>query len=124
MIEIPNTKPNSKAREAGKVVITRIDFAKTDIGTVVINKYAEGWTASIPPWSHEVKYDFDFEGALDWCRQNGWIVRQWGNQARAWRRGHFYPVRTTAEIMRRRRQLQEHPRRDIDITTIDLAYDL
>lgn len=124
MIQVPHTDPNDQARKAGKATITRIDFAERADGAVVVNKYAEGWTASTPPFAHEVKVDFDLEAALEWCKNNNWIVRRWGGQARAWRHGHFYPVRTGAAIMRRRTQLQQYPRHDIDITTIDLAYDL
>ena len=100
--------------QALKGPITRIDFVKIGAG-VVVKKYPFGWTAHTNPISVKSEGpEFDFEFALNWCRENGWTVHTWPDGARAWK-GEVLPVRTVQAILRLRRQ---NPHEQAD-----LAYD-
>jgi hypothetical protein len=82
--------------------ITRIDFYKQADGWRV-QKYPYGWTAKTRPIQEAVLADT--ADALRWCKDNGWVVREWPGGARAFK-GKPYPVRDTAGIMSMRRKAE------------------
>lgn len=105
--------------------ITRIDFVK--VGDCwSIRKWPYGWTASTPFIREETKANFDIHAALNWCRENGWTVREWLNfspsGARAWL-GKPLPVRDAHTIKAMRRRQQKYP--DFyRYVNFDIAFDL
>lgn len=62
--------------------------------------------------------DFDLDAALNWCRANGYTVRQITGSARAWL-GGAWVIRTRHQI-KKMRERAERDRRDY---SIDFAYD-
>lgn len=103
---------------------TRLDFHVLPSGTVV-NKLGPNESGKLIVIDHTVRAGFDLDGALAWCRANGWTVRTWPGGARAWH-GPARPVRTRAEIQRLRDELQTYPRPELEgkAHTLDLAFDL
>jgi len=102
--------------------ITRIDLFKQPSGEVFVREYAEGWTASSHPVDMHTSVE-TFETCLAWLRSNGWHIRAWHNGARAWK-DEIMPVRTTADIWRKRRYYERYPDPNISMVNIDFAYDL
>lgn len=95
--------------------VTRIDFVKQTDGWHV-RKYPAGWTASTHPMSDVVKPESEIREAIQWCRNNGWTVRDFENEiVRAWK-GKPEPVHT-AETIRRLRAKYPITRK------YDFAYD-
>ena len=115
---VPYVEPNHKST----VMTTRIDLYQTKTG-LVVNKFAAGWTASTPPWSHEIREDWTLAEATAWLRENDWTVREWPNGARGWK-GPMLPVRSHGQILRHRDRLRNYPDPAIQAHAIDLAYDL
>lgn len=108
-----------------EVEIIRIDFERLRNGKVIINKMGKGLKGNLFVDNSKTVENFDLAGALNWCRSNGWTVRQWPTGARAWKHG-LEPVRSKYEILKLRDQLREHPRPELEGAgyTLDLAYDL
>ena len=79
----------------------RIDFSVVACG-VVVTKF---WLLSgrtVAPYGAEVKPpEFDLDGALAWCAENGYTVRRWPGGARAWK-GKPRPIRTRSQIWQKR----------------------
>lgn len=90
---------SSKAR-ALRGPTTRVDFVKQADGWH-IKKYPEGWRATTRPVSDVVKTEEEIRAAIQWCRENGWIVRENPGFSRAWK-DKLMPVRT-AEATRQMR---------------------
>lgn len=110
----------------------RIDFIETAAG-IVVQKYQKQPYKDRMNTSEIKPADFDLQAALDWCQANGYTVRTWSNGARAWK-GTIWPIRTTREIIRKRRELEQIVRAKMrqdpgkwhsEETTLqlDLAYD-
>ena len=83
----------------------RIDFTILQDGHVAVLKLDRQAQRDIPrPEGNDFKPPgFDLEAALNWCRANGYTVRQWPGGARAWL-GKPWPIRTRYQIMQRRAQ--------------------
>lgn len=109
--------------------IVRMDFNETP-GGVVVTKYQRLMTPDGPRdvvAEHAVKPDLDLEWALAWCETHGYTVRRWPGGARAWL-GAPWPIRTVAEIRRRREQVERDARlgtlpRDFYWGGLDFALD-
>ena len=103
----------------------RIDFSVRFDGTIQIMELRRdmanpGRPRDIPiPDRTRVKpAGFDLEAALNWCRSNGYIVRQITGSARAWL-GGAWVIRTRSQIKRRR----ERAERANEDYFVDFAYD-
>ncbi len=85
----------------------RIDFAVLGSGQVSVTKFRHNAEQRRDvPLSHSIKDGgFSLNAALQWCTDNGYIVRSWPGGARAWK-GEPWVIRTAHEIMRLRRQLE------------------
>ena len=83
-------------------MIDRIDFEVGSDGRVTVTKLQGN-----SPVGTEVKpAGFALAAALDWCRENGFTVHNWGFGARAWL-GQPRPVRTPREAARLRREYDQ-----------------
>jgi len=108
---------------ASKITITRIDFVTTE-EMVVVNKVYEGVLRGnrdivVDTKQHPIA---KFEGMLDWCEKNGWIVRRFEPRgARAWKGSEPRPVRTKKAIKKLAMRLQ---RDGFDSNRFDLRYDM
>ncbi len=113
----------------------RIDFTALGDGRVIVVKlWHDSENRQDIPVSRDTKPDgFSLDEALEWCRNNGYVVRTWPGGARAWK-GELRVIRTAHEIMRLRRKLEaewqaafgRNPGRWSDLDTLlslDLAYD-
>jgi len=110
----------------------RIDFTRIQAsGKVIVTKFQRRDETADVPMEGEVKpIDFDLDGALAWCAENGYTVRQWPGGARAWR-GKPWPIRSRSQIIRRRRDVERHVRyriatgkaSDENLLSLDFAYD-
>lgn len=80
--------------------VTRIDFVKQADGWH-LKKFPAGWRATTRPMSDVIKTEDEIKQAIQWCKQNGWTVRENQGFSRAWK-GAPKPVRT-AEATRRMR---------------------
>lgn len=110
----------------------RIDFLLVN-GKIIVQKLRRD-IATDPahprdiPVSHELKpASFNLEQALDWCKANGYTVRQWPGGARAWH-GSPWPIRTRAQIHRKRTQAEKQGNRtggskNGSLLSLDFAYD-
>ena len=93
----------------------RIDFSTLGDGRVIVQKLRRDTTTNPArprdiPVSTEVKpAGFAMADALAWCQSNGYVVRQWADGARAWR-GIPWPIRTRAQIQRKRAQAEKRAR--------------
>ena len=99
----------------------RIDFTRMSDGRVIVLKLRRDTAdpqapRDIPiPGGHDIKpAGFDLEAALAWCQANGYTVRRWTGNARAWLNG-VRVIRTGHQIQRMR---QRFP-----CAQIDFAYD-
>ncbi len=109
--------------------IVRMDFWQTAAG-VAVTKYERVATPDGPRdvvAEHAVKANLDLEWALAWCEAHGYTVRRWPGGARAWY-GTPWPIRTVAEIKRRREQVERDARlgslpRDYYWAGLDFALD-
>ena len=113
--------------------ITRIDFYCASDGKIAVNKYYDGWNeygGGLPLYHHKLHNDLNLEFALNWCENNGFIVRRWHGGARAFYK-ELRPVRTAEQIRRMRKKINmemylgsgKHPA-GIQTHAVDLAYDL
>jgi hypothetical protein len=92
--------------------ITRIDLHQSAHG-VLVEKYAKGWTASTRGWV-KVNTEMSMDDMVAYLKDHGWIVYEWpgvpelsiDRGARAFL-GKPMPVRSKAELIRRRSELQE-----------------
>ena len=110
----------------------RIDFVQLPDGRVVVQKLRRDARTDPArprdiPFESDVKpQSFDLEDALAWCRENGYSVRQWAGGARAWK-GEPWVIRTRAQILRKRRQIEAEVRANggskQSLLSLDLAYD-
>jgi len=104
--------------------ITRIDMFVVPSGIQVM-KYAEDWHFD-PRARPTDRYlsATQLDEMILWLKDNGWVVRQWNVEgqtgARAWKET-IRPVRTRAEIMRKRNQLKNAR---FWGATLDLAFDM
>ena len=106
---------------AEKQEITRIDFATT-ADLVVVNKLVEEPTRA---WVYDSsqKPAIELDKMLAWCESNGWTVRRFAPLgARAWK-GAPRPIRTAAQIIKRRAELTMRPVPGLNVVALDLAYD-
>lgn len=103
-------------------VITRIDMAISQDGLRVM-KYPDGWSIESQPIENYVNAAWSIDDAIAWLQKNGWTVRRWYYGARAFK-GTLYPIRNTAQIKRKRKELMEHPDPKIQWHAVDLAFDL
>ena len=111
----------------------RIDFTKLGDGRTIVQKLRRD-TETEPgrprdiPTSTEIKpAGFALVDALTWCRDNGYTVRQWTDGARAWH-GKPWPIRTRAQIRRKRAQAEKQVNRtggseNGSLLSLDFAYD-
>ena len=109
----------------------RIDFTQLSDGRIIVQKLRRD-TATEParprdiPLSTEIKpAGFALADAIAWCQSNGYIVRQWAGGARAWK-GIPWPIRTRAQIRRKREQAEKRTRRtgeNSGLLSLDFAYD-
>lgn len=120
-----NTRPN---QGEGKVTYTRIDIYEQPGGALLVRCYADGWTASTPPFEIARREDVDIDAAVAKLQAAGWTVRQWKDGlrgARAWK-GRILPVRSHGKILEMRerywRNRDLHP--DLQIHAVDFALDL
>ncbi len=112
---------------------SRIDFSQNPDGTTVIIKFWRTDGKDQSPGGGEKKAsDFDYEGALAWCRRNGYTVHEWYNGARAWL-GLPWIIRNRKQIQVKRAQVEKTVRtmlrlettpEGVNILAHDLAYDL
>ena len=102
--------------------ITRMDFMQLPAG-VNVRKFPYGWTASTRPMTDETKMDFDLDGALTWCKDHGYTVRNFPGGARAFL-GIPLPIRDRSTILKMRRQIEQRltPTGD-NAQFYDLAFD-
>jgi hypothetical protein len=104
----------------------RIDFAVVPSG-VAVTKFWLIDGRSIPAHGGEIKpTGFDLEAALAWCEAHGYTVRRWNGGARAWK-GKPWPVRTQAQILRKRTQVERQVlagRADGRLLSLDFALDM
>lgn len=105
------TQYDNDNAQALRGTITRIDFIVRPQGLVCVKKFPNGWMAKTRPMKTETK-PLDLETAIAWCLSHGYTVRRWEKNernpagARAWL-GTVQPVRSTSEIQRLRRVLNE-----------------
>lgn len=118
------TYPNLDPNRPDVVRPTRIDLYQNPGGLFVL-KFSDGWTASTPAYDRHLTPDWTIDAAARWLEENGWTVRRWPGGARAWL-GRLLPIRTRAQIARKREQLLRSgpPDPAIQIHTLDLAFDL
>jgi hypothetical protein len=83
--------------------ITRIDFMDGKI-----RKYPWGWSASTRPIQERDATADEQAAGLQWCKENGWTVREWPCGGRAWK-GEEKPVRDGITIQRLRRVVDSTP---------------
>lgn len=95
--------------------VTRIDFVKQFDGWH-IKKYPEGWRAATRPMSDALKAEDQIKQAVQWCKDNGWTVRENPGFTRAWK-GAPKPVRTAEAIKHMRAHATSEQR------FADFAYD-
>jgi hypothetical protein len=116
----------------------RIDFAIFDDGRIIVLKMRrEKAERRDVVTNNDIHLDLDLEGALDWCREHDYIVREWDGGARAWH-NEIWVIRTTAQIRKKREQaerrvaallrrsqprLQERGQAVPNLTFLDFAYD-
>jgi hypothetical protein len=103
--------------------ITRIDIMQVS-DKWIVKKYPYGWTGKTRPLSEKQLPDAEAEAAVQWCKKNGWTVREFPGGARAWK-GEVKPVRDASTIMKMRRQVTANFQRgEIDSRRqFDLAFD-
>jgi hypothetical protein len=103
--------------------ITRIDIMQVS-GKWVVKKYPYGWSAKTRPLTEKQLSDSEAAFAINWCKQNGWTVREFPGGARAWK-GEVKPVRDAMAIRSLRRQIEANfQRMEIDQRRqFDLAFD-
>ena len=109
---------------AGKIVVTRIDFALAG-DVVVVNKIDDMTVAgrSIVVDSNE-KPASELDKMLAWCETNGFVVRRYAPLgARAWRGERPRPVRTKAAVIKKHADLLAYPVKGLQVHALDLAYD-
>ena len=101
--------------------ITRIDFTVAgDI--IVVNKLDELPDRPVVVEQRQHPKE-NLDTMLKWCEDNGFAVRRFlPLGARAWR-GNVRPIRTSAQIRRRRDELMRYPVDGLNVVALDLAYD-
>lgn len=104
----------------------RVDFLITP-SAVVVNKY---WRLAGRDHLRENQIHpaaFDVEWALSWLEDHGYQVFRWPGGARAFK-GAPWPIRTTAQIQRKRRELEREVSAgrvrspEFNLLGLDLAY--
>lgn len=78
--------------------ITRIDMYEDPKG-VMVEKYAEGWTAGSHAVRSEKNTDKNLDEMVAWLKENGWTVLEWPGMGKGHRGaraflGRRMPVRT------------------------------
>jgi hypothetical protein len=104
----------------------RIDFAVTATVVVVTKFWSIGGRDVAPRGPDTKPADFDLDGALAWCEENGYTVRRWDDGARAWKGDTPHPVRMRAQIWRRRERAERralHGDGGGSVLSRDFAYD-
>jgi len=104
----------------------RIDFTLLSTGEYRILKLRHDTTANprlprdipLPDGVSTKPADFNLAEALDWCRKNGYAVREITGSARAWL-GTPWPIRSRHRIKLMRQQAERYGR-DYQV---DFAYD-
>lgn len=111
--------------------ITRIDLWERPNGSVYIEKYPEGWTASTYAVARTENSELTLDEIVAWLQEHGWRVRRWtggrsGKRgARAWL-GRILPVRSrwmiqyAREYYTRNRDLIPA---ELPLKNIDFAFD-
>jgi len=111
----------------------RVDFKETENGTIII----KFWLLDghyVPSGGADVKPpDFDLEGAVIWLEGHGYTIRRWPGQGGARREGRAWkgspqPLRTRAQIKKRRNEVEQLTQRgyfgDTNVLGLDFAYDM
>jgi hypothetical protein len=86
--------------------ITRIELRENSNGSVYVEKYKEGWTASSQPAISYTTDENTFDGIVKWLSDRGWKCYTWyqikkGKRCRAFL-GKPMPIRTREEIQQMR----------------------
>lgn len=105
---------------------TRIDLIREAEGKYTFSKYPYGWTARTKPVSRRSVDSVEYQTIIRWCKEKGWIVREFPNGARGWK-DKLIPIRDANTIRRMRRTVE----RDLQISqgkeqglhSFDLAFD-
>ena len=106
----------------------RIDFLlQPPVMVVFFYRLTGGTYMQIDRHDHAQKI---FSDVLPWLTSHGYSVRTWPGGARAWL-GKPRPIRTRAQIVQLRRQLQSqadaegnHPRFGTSVNSLELALDV
>ncbi len=86
----------------------RIDFEKMSDGKIIIQKIWRLQNRRAAPLENEIKEnDFDLDAALDWLRQNGYIVHNWHYGARAWKAEQPWAIRRSDKVQTYRAKLNQ-----------------
>jgi hypothetical protein len=104
---------------------TRIDFILSTNGWH-IRKYPYGWTAKTQPIEDKLQPESVVQSAIAWCKQQGWVMREWPNGARAFK-DKERPVRDASTILSMRRTIEaQYARGDLssgNMKFYDFAFD-
>lgn len=103
--------------------ITRIDLFERPNGTVFVQKFADGWTATCRPVEMSENDKMTMASMVIWLKENGWDVAEWDHGARAWL-GKRLPVRNAGQIKKLRERYTRYPAElgKDQLCAVDLAY--
>ncbi len=84
----------------------RIDFERMSDGRTIVQKIWRLQNRRAAPLKNEIKKaDFDLAAALDWLREHGYVVHDWGYGMRAWKAEEPWAIRRTDRILAYREKL-------------------
>ena len=99
----------------------RIDMFVQEAG-IRIMKWPVDWLPGTPPVISYVNTDLSLDEMTNILEAKGWTVRCWHGGARAWK-DKIRPIRTRAQIIRKRESFTRYPRPGIQLCCVDFAFD-
>jgi len=101
----------------------RIDLWARPDGRVTVTKFEDQYTLDgYIPRDTSIQEAWSLDQMAAWLEGKGWTVRRWPGGARAFKDG-LKPIRTRAQIHRKRDVLKLNPPKGVEVHALDLAYD-